>query len=89
MPDTGTVSLGSYVDVHQVCVCVTRCKNCSVFSVYAAILLPFFIVYFFGFPASERFLRTVPSLFLSLGWVPPPGFGTTTSLFSGLLSAIF
>ncbi|MHC1505336.1 hypothetical protein, partial [Klebsiella pneumoniae] len=56
--------------------------------VYKRQSFTFLIVYFLGFPASERFLRTVPSLFLSLGWVPPPGFGTTTSLFSGLLSAI-
>lgn len=45
--------------------------------------------YFFGFPASERFFRTVPSSLRSRGCVPPPGFGTTTVGFRGLLSAIF
>jgi len=29
-----------------------------------------------GFPASDRFFRQVPSLFLSLGAFPPPFIGT-------------
>lgn len=45
--------------------------------------------YLRGLPASERFPRTVPSLFRSRGCVPPPGLGTTTLGLSGLLSAMF